>query len=488
MLSDIKTLGKDTLVYGLSTVVARLLNFLLLPFYTHFLAPGEYGVVAIVFSYIAFLNIVFQYGMDQAYLSVVRKGGEAKARTCFSTSQWALGISTAAMASLILLFAEPLARMAALGPGDVRLIRYAACILALDAMTLVPFTDLRVRRKTWTFAGVKTFHITVNVVMNVLLLAKFGLGVRGVFIASLIASSASLILLTPVFADRMRWKFDRKLFGELLGFGLPFIPAGIGAMMVQVIDRPILQHLTDEATVGIYQANYRLGIFMMLIVTMFDQAWRPFLFEKAGGAESRRLYGRVLTYFLGSSMLFVAALSLFIGDIVRFPLPGGQPLIHPDYWGGLSVIPIVLTAYIFHGAYINFMASILLAKRTDLLIWVTLLGAVVNIGANFLLIPIMGMNGAAWATFAAYASMAACLYAMGRRVYPIPYEYGRIVHLLMAGAVLSGAAFWLSGVWGESGGAAWAGVRMLLLALFPALLYGTGFFTQGELKPFGKLL
>ncbi|MFH2204116.1 MAG: oligosaccharide flippase family protein [Elusimicrobiota bacterium] len=486
MLGDLKTLGKDTLVYGLSTVAARLLNFLLLPFYTHFLAPGEYGIVAIVFTYIAFANAVFQYGMDQAYLRFAANQPPAKTDACFSTAQWSLLASAAAFAALLILGAAPVARLTALRPGDAALIRYAALILALDAITIVPFAELRLRRRKWAFVGIKFFHIVINVLGNIFFLGVLKMGVEGVLIAALFASSASLVLLAPVCALRLRACFDFKLYRELLRFGLPFIPAGIGAMMVQVIDRPILQHLTDEATVGIYQANYRLGIFMMLIVTMFDQAWRPFFLEKAKDEDAKPVFARVLTYFLTASVLIVAALSLFIGDIVRLPL-GGVSLIHPAYWSGLPVVPVVLAAYILHGAYINFMTSVTLTKRTELLIWVTFLGAAVNIAANFLLIPLLGMMGAAWATFASYTAMALCLYLIGRRIYPIPYEYARLFHLLVITAVMLAAVCAARGAFAGTNAAAWFAARLGALALLPALLLATGFFTAAERRALASL-
>ena len=485
MLGDIKKLGQDSLVYGLSTVVARLLNFLLLPFYTHYLLPGEYGIVAILFTYIAFSNIFFQYGMDQAYLRFAAGKGETKADSYFMTAQATLALTAVFFALPLYLFAAPIGELAAVGPDGATLIRYGAGILALDALTIVPFADLRLRRRTWAFAGIKVFNISVNVIMNILLLGHFHLGVRGVFIAALLAASSSVVLLAPVAAMRLTGgRPSAKLLSDLLKFGLPFVPAGLGAMMVQVIDRPILQRMTDDATVGIYQANYRLGIFMMLLVTMFDQAWRPFFLEHADDKGAKEMFGRVLTYFLTASVAVVAFLSLFIEDIVRIPL-GKATLIHPAYWEGLPVVPVVLSAYIFHGAYINFIASITLSKRTDLLIWATMIGAGVNIAANFALIPSLGMMGAAWATFFSYAAMALCLYLMGRRVYPIPYEIGRIGHLFAAATATAGAAMAASGAYAHAGGLRYIFAKGAVFGLLPILLLGTGFFTAQERRAAG---
>lgn len=481
MIGDIRRLGKETLAYGLSSIVARLLNFLLIPFYTHFLLPADLGVVATVFAYIAVLNILYQYGMDQAYMRFASGEKSGPAETVFSTAFFPVA-GTALIFSLCLHFgAEPLGRAADFGRHGTQLVRYAAWIMALDALAIVPFAELRLRHRVWTYVGVRVFSIALNVAMNVYLLARIGFGVRGVFIAGLTASAATLVLLAPVAAQRLNGRLDAKLLPGLLRFGLPLVPAGIGAMMVQVIDRPILQHLTDKATVGVYQANYKLGIFMMLVVGMFDQAWRPFFLERAGKPGSREVFGRVLTYFMLLGLAVVLTLSLFIAEIIRIPVAQGKTLIEAGYWGGVKVVPVVLAAYLLHGTYVNFMASVTISKRTDLLPWVTLLGAAVNIVSNLVFIPIWGMMGAAWATFTAYASMAAALYVLGRRVYPIPYEYGRLARLLCAaGAVAGAAALGYRATGGE--GWTWAAARVGALALMPVFLLATRFFKPDELR------
>jgi len=475
MLRDIKTLGRETLIYGLSTVVARLLNFLLLPFYTHYLTTSEYGVVAAVFAYVAFFNILYQYGMDQAYMRFASEPGRSREET-FSTAMWSLAATSLLFSALLYLLADPLAALGGI-PGWGGLVRYSAGILAFDALTVVPFADLRLQHRAWLFASLKTVNIVLNLLLNVFFLARMGLGVRGVFLASLATSAATLLLLAPAMARKLRPVFPKSLYRELLRFGWPLVPAGLGSMAVQVIDRPILLRLADESTVGIYQANYRLGIFMMLVVNMFDQAWRPFFLQKARDADSGPVFGRVLTYYLIGGFWIVLVLSLFIPDIVRLPIRG-RPIIHPAYWAGLGIVPVVLAGYLFNGAYVNFMASVTLSKRTDVLPWVTLLGAAVKILGTFALVPYWRMMGAAWATLLAYASMAAALYAIGQRVYPIPYERGRLAHAALAAAASAAFAYAASALCSST--LAWTAARLAAIAAFPALLYWTGFLNEGE--------
>lgn len=442
MLGELRRLGTETVIYGLSTVVARFLNFLLLPLYTHQLGPAEYGVVGALYSYIAFGNILFVRGLDFAFMRHAKEGEDA-----FATAFWSL-LSTALPLALGLhLAAGTLARLLGVPPD---LLRYSAWILALDALAAVPFAELRLSHRAWAYAGVKTAGIVLTLVLNYVFLVKLGLGVRGVFLATLVASSATLAMVAPVFVTRLTASFNGATHLQLLRFAWPLVPAGLGSMAVQVIDRPLLFHMLGQEAAGVYQANYRLGIFMMMVVNMFDAAWRPFFLQRADKPESPALFARVCTYFTAGALFVFLGVTVFAADIARL-------LIHPDYWWGLGVVPLVTLGYLLNGLYVNFLAPATIAKRTSLVAWATGAGAAVNIGANLYLIPRMGLLGAAWATLAAYGVMAALMWASARKLYPVPYEWGRLLH---AGAAAAACLFLPK----------WAA-----LPAYPVLLLATGF-------------
>jgi O-antigen/teichoic acid export membrane protein len=253
-------------------------------------------------------------------------------------------------------------------------------------------------------------------------------------------------------------------------------------------DRPILQRLTDDATVGIYQANYRLGVFMMLVVGMFDLAWRPFFLEQESRPreEADRILARVLTYFvLGAGLVFLG-FTLFTEDLVRLKLFGVR-LVHPSYWEGLPLVPIVLGAYLVNGVYINFMAQVYFSRRTSLLAYASALGAATSLAANFMLIPWWGMYGAAWSHVLAYFVMAGYLFRSTQKLHPLPYEYGRLAKLAAVLAVLTLIYFspfapspfhdpplsWLA--------------KSVLLAGYPLCLHASGFFLPEERQAFLRL-
>ncbi|OGR44293.1 MAG: hypothetical protein A2X35_02375 [Elusimicrobia bacterium GWA2_61_42] len=466
MLKDLKALGKESLIYGLSTVGARLLNFLLMPFYTHYLLPAEYGVVATVFSYIAFLNILYQYGMDQAYMRHYDHKEKA-----FSTAYSCVLVTSVLFSAVLACCPSFWAGLGGIGAERGNLVLYAAAILFLDSINVLPFADLRMAHKPFYFAGVRMFSITLNVVLNIVFLTRLHMGIEGVFLANVISSLASVAAVPK----RFTFTFDRELFGKLAAYALPLLPAGLGAMAVQVIDRPILLRLAGEAAVGVYQANYRLGIFLVLVVSMFDQAWRPFFIERADKPGSPAVFARVLTYFTLALVWLGMALAFFIPDLARFQV-AGRPLIHESYWPGLGIVPVVLFAYLVNGIYVNLLAPVIIAKKTKVIMLATLLGALVSVAANFALIPVLGILGPPWAAFAAYCVMTLTVYFYGRRLFPVPYELRRLA--LVAAAALALCAPALAG-WVHAGWQ-WTAYRLLALSAYPVLLLAFGFFLPEE--------
>lgn len=475
MKEALRNLGKETAVYGIATVLARLLSFLLLPLYTHFLSPVDFGVLATLLAYVAFLNVVYLRGMDLAYM---------RHPDDFSTPFWSVAASSLALSGLILLLARPLAAAAGLAPGSAGLVAAAAGILAFDAACGVPFSLLRIQHRAAAYSAVRTANIAINLLLNYVFLVRLGMGAWGVFLAYLIASASTFAMLAPVSAVNLRAVFSGVRHRELLSFSLPLLPASLSSMAVQVIDRPILAALTDDATVGLYQANYKLGVAMMLFVNMFDAAFKPFFLERRKDPLLDGLLAKVLTYFVLAGAFILLAVSFFIEAVAAFPLPGGRSLIHPAYWPGLGVVPVVLGGYLLNGIYYNFLAPATLARRTDLIAWAAFLGAGVNVGANLLWIPRWGIMGAAWATFAAYGAMAVALYFAGRRLRAVPYEWGRLALIAGCAALL----FWIEPrVAGALGDWAWTG-KLALLAAFPAALAAAGFLEAEEARSLWTVL
>ncbi len=478
MIEKVFRLGKETAIYGLSSIVGRFLNFLLVPFYTNYLTPDEYGVVSNIYAYVAFIFVVYGYGMDSAYMRFVSTLEMGDKKQNFSTPFFSL-VGTSILFSLVIYFsATPVASLIGGPDAQSGLIRYAAWILFFDTLSIVPFAYLRMENKAKMFAGLRILNIFINVVLTILLLVVLHMKMEAVFTANLLASALTFLVLLWFAFPQLTFRFSRPLYREFLRFGLPYIPAGLAGIAIQVIDRPIVRALTNDATLGVYQANYRLGVLMMLVVGMFDYAWRPFFLTHAKDADAKELFAKVFTYLVSLMMLVFVGVSLFIDDLVRIHL-FGRYFIHPSYWGGLSIVPVVLLAYIFTGAYVNFVVGVYLEKKTKYLPFATGAGALVNVAANYVLIPRLGIMGAAIATLLSYIVMAIGIYFPSQRLYHVRYEWGRIARL-SAAALIAFLAY--SVLHPEPGSAYGIIVKFLICCAFVVLVLLLRVFDRSDLE------
>jgi len=436
----LKQLSKDTAVYGVSTIVGRFLNFLLVPFYTNIFLPEEYGIITNIYAFIAILNIIFIYGMDAAYLRFAKDEEIGNEKDIFSTPYFAVLIFSLIFSLIIIWLKVPLGDSFAVPDNYNYLFLFVASILFSDAITVIPFIRLRIERRPKKFAAFKIINIVINVSLNLYLILKLKMGIEAVFISNLVASVITFFLLTPSILKLLNFSFSSSIFKRMLKFGLPYIPAGLGSILIQVIDRPIMEHLTDLNTLGIYQANHKLGIFMMLFVSMFQYAWQPFFMQESKSEDAKKIFSRVLTYFTLVASIILIVLSLFIDNIIRFEI-FGKTIIGPDYWSGVTVVPVILFAYMFNGLYVVFTAGIYIKEKSIYVPLITGAGAVVNIISNFILIPVLGMMGAALSVLASYIVMAAGLYFVTQKFYKINYEKKKIAIIFLL-ILLFGAIYY----------------------------------------------
>lgn len=465
IFDKLKQLTKDTAIYGISTMVGRFLSFLLVPFYTNIFHPAEYGIIANIYIFIGIFNIVYVYGMDAAYLKFAGQSSGSK-NDIFSTPYLSVFVSGIFLSILMVLIRGPIFELLEVPVNYFYLMYYSAGILFLDSITVIPFIQLRLHRKAKKFAAFKIINILVNIVLNLVLILKFKMGIEAVLISNLFASLSSLLLLLPDILKEMHFSFDAALLKRLLKFGLPYLPAGLSSMLIQGIDRPILGKMTNLDTVGIYNACYKLGIFMMLFVNMFQYAWQPFFLQNADEKNAKEIFSKVLTYFTLASALILVILSLFIDNIVAIPLLHGRTLIDSAYWGGIAIVPVILLGYLFNGLYVIFTAGIYIEEKSIYIPLITGIGAGVNIVVNVLLIPLWGIMGAALATLAAYIAMAAGLYIVTQKFYRIEYEIAKLNKIFFAIFIVGGIYYYL--FYSDH---LFFGYKIMLLLFFSVYLY-----------------
>lgn len=441
MREKIKELTRDTAIYGISTIVGRFLGFLLVPFYTHFISPADMGVYANIYAYLAFLNIVYIYGMDAAFMKYSSLAVPEQKKQTFSTAYLFVVLSTVALTALLLVLRAPFAQLMAV-PGLYRkLVFYVIFILLFDTAALIPFANLRLERKAKKFAVIKLVNILLNLGLNLLFFITFHLGIEAIFVANLIASAVTFLALLPEIWPRLCFRIQGFQLRQMLRFGLPYLPASLASMMVQVIDRPIVLALTDADTLGLYQTGHKLGIFMMLVVSMFQYAWQPFFLNNAREKNAKEMFATIMTLFVLAASVLWVVVSLFIDDIASLEYAAGRTLIEGHFLPGLVVVPVILLAYLFNGIYVNLQAGIYIEEKTKYFPLVTGAGALVNVAANLLLIPRLGIMGAALAVLASYVTMAVSLFLVTRRIYPVAYEFGKLARIL-ATVIVTGLVYY----------------------------------------------
>ncbi len=483
MIRDkIKSLASDTLTYGIFQTLGRFLSFLLTPLYSNYLSQDENGVVAYLFAIIALIVYIYSFGMEASFFRFFKQGDEANNRKVFSVSFLTITLISFSCTLLIVLFSGNLASSII---GDTyqnaqAIIQVAALIPLFDMLMVIPYGRLRMLHRVKRFAITRFCIILLSVTLNVFFLIFTELGILGVFFAQLIASFVGTCIFLPDIIKSLDFNFDKKLFKEMLKFGLPTLPASLSTVAMQMLDRPIMKLFTNDAQIGIYQINAKLAIPMMLMVTIFDYAWRPFYLSHYKDEEAPRLFGRVLTYFTLVCAAVFLFVTLFIDNIVRIPLWNGRYFIHQDYWHAMYIVPILLFGYFFSGVTNNFAAVFHIEKKTKYLPIAISLSAVISVVLNFTLIPKLGILGASIALLIAYFSGAALMKFFQRKVnFKVDYEWRRIALIFLATFIVFAIGKYI--IYSFDLYIAFV-LKLLCLVLFFILLKLLGFFTKSELQ------
>ncbi len=387
MFNQLKQLFTQSLVYGVGYILARLVTFLLLPLYTNVLSKEEYGIISLGFFFAGVGKIIFSYGSESAFIRYYEMEKDpSKHHLIFSTAFWSLVFTSLVFGFLIYLSGRPIAGILFDEKSLFTIIILIAGILLADTLTMLPKTLLRIREQPYYYTGANLINVIITLVLNIYFIVHLKMGVLGAFLANTIASVSVLLVLIPVIKSELRFRFSWERWKEFILFGLPLIPAGLSAMLMEMIDRPILKELTDVATVGLYSAGYKLGIFMMLVVSAFNFAWQPFFMKAGQQQDGPAIFSRVFTYFMFVVFGLFVTLTILLKYIVQIPI-FGVPLLGKNFLSALSMVPIIFAAYIMYGAYLNFLPGVYLKKKSGKLAMYSLIGGTVNIGGNFLLIP-----------------------------------------------------------------------------------------------------
>lgn len=469
MFKDIKRLTLETIVYGISNVLTRLINFFLVPLYTHYLSPDDYGRVSSTFSLIAFLNIFYVLGLGQGYMRF--KSDENLSRTFSFVMLWGFILSV-----FIMFFRDFFATISGIESFNTRLILYAVFIVYLDSIVSIPFTDLRMEHKPLSFVVIKSFSIVLNVFLNFIFLKYASMGIDGVFWAAIASSFSQVVLLNNYF-KYFSFSINFSSMRDIFSYSLPYVPSSLSSVSIQLLDRPIMMHLLNPYMVGIYQANFRLGIFMNMIVSMFDFAWRPFVIENMNKENAKDIFRKVFLYFSFFMIYIFLVLSIFIEDLVKIPI-GSNYLINPNYWSGIGIVPIVMLGYIFMGFYIFFMIGSIITKKTVYSMKANLFASSLSIILNFILIPLYGIYGAAYSFLISNIFLATYMYLINEnKLFKIDYDIKRALIQLFVSIFL---IYFLRRVYFTQ--CYVIQIKLFILLLYPFIFALFGYFEKDDIE------
>ena len=457
-------LAGHTMIYTTGQLATRAIAFLLLPLYTNTLAPADYGVLSLAFTFAAFCQIICQLGLDSAFMRYYISAPAGDKPPIFSTLYLLQATAAVIIAALIWLLRGPLA-LQLLDSGRADWMGILAGIILLDTLWAYPLHLLRAEGRARGYVVFALANALLTVALNLVLVGLLQRGVTGALHASLISSGLLVLGTAPLVWRRFRLGgLSRRILRTALTFGLPFMAAGLFAVTMEQADRYLLRWLGDLETVGIYTAGYRLGMVMLLVVMGFSRAWQPFFLRRGQDEDAPALFARVSVY-VAAGMSWAALLAtVWMDELLHFRL-GGLSLLGARYGSAGSIVPIILLGYVFFGLYVLQLPGIHLTGRTG---WIVVLrgsGALVNVALNLAFIPLWGITGAAWATCIAFGVMALSIHLVNRRIYPIPYSWSRLGRV---GALVA-LGWGLHAYWPDS-----LGSHLLISALFPAGLWLTG--------------
>ncbi|MDE6300799.1 MAG: oligosaccharide flippase family protein [Muribaculaceae bacterium] len=448
-MGNMKSLAKDTAVYGISSIVGRFLNWCLVPLYTITFPVAEYGVVTFVYSVVAIALIVLTYGMETGFFRFANHERWSDPMEVYSTSLISLGTTSSVFVLLVALFLAPVSRTMECAGHESYVMMMAVCV-AIDAFLALPFSYLRYKKRAVRFAMIRLVNIGINIGLNLFFILlcpwlmkaapatvswfyrpDFGIGY--IFLSNLIASCINFVMMIPELRGFPR-RFNSRLLAEMLRYSAPLLVLGVAGVMNQTIDKilyPTLAAGRGDALegLGIYGANYKIAIVMVMFIQAFRFAYEPFIFarNKEDGPESRNAsYADAMKYFVLFGLLIFMGVMFYL-DIIRY-------FISPRYFSGLKVVPVVMLAELCFGIFFNLSVWYKLADKTVWGAWFSLLGLAVTVVLNIILVPRIGYMGCAWAALASYGIMMLASYAVGRRHNPIDYHVGRLAsYFLIAG-------------------------------------------------------
>ncbi|MBN2463124.1 MAG: oligosaccharide flippase family protein [Dehalococcoidia bacterium] len=478
MFDQLKRILKDSFIYGAGSLVHYSIAFLLIPVYTRYLTPSDYGILEVITVTLSLLLILYIMGMSTAiFKSYFDTKDENSRKTIVSSALIYLSL-TSLISTIILVLLAPFISSIFFGTRDNTLLFIIAfSSLFFDTGLIIPLALFRAKGEPRKYVTVSVSRFIVGMGLNILFVVVLARGVLGILMAQLITSAAFYLFLIPGIVKESGCRFSVHKLKDMLSFGLPLVPVGLGATLLTLADRYFLNFFSTTGEVGLYALGYKLGsIISGLIANPFQLAWLPFLFSIKDSQNAREVYSRVLTYFSLIAIFFALALSVLAKPVLWV-------MATPPFYTAYKVIPLIAFSYVLQGCYLVVAVPFYLTNRTKWLAYLVGSAALANLLLNYLLIPGYGMMGAATATFLSYAALFLAAAFTGRHYYTIPYEYGRVLKIFLAAGLVFIGSLYINSTSPLATGL----LKLVSLLAFPLLLFALGFFRLEELQKVGEV-
>jgi len=472
---EAKSIARHAAVYGLGNLLQRAVSFIMIPFYTHYLAPADYGILQVIVLVVEIVGILTGIGISASLYRFYFESDDPRERnTTASTAAITFALPAGVVVAALAVAGDPISRLVFDRPDCASLFTIAFASIWFNALVEIGTTYLRIRERSGTFLTVSLGRLILALSLNIYFIAGLRMKVHGILLSTLITSSTvSAILLVPILA-RVGLSFRWGRAKELLRFGAPLVPSELAGYLVHGSDRMFIVKLcpAGEALAGIYSLGYKLGNAVHLFVTSpFIQIWQTRRFALWRDPRSHQVFARIFTYLVGTTAFAASAVTVGARDALRL-------MSDRSFWGAESVVPWIAFAYVIFGTHYHLQFGILVRKKTYIFPLVNGIVAAFNLGANYLLIGRLGILGAALATVLSYVLKAAIQYAVSRSLFPLPLEWSRLARIGAAAliACAAGCSIYLDSI------PASIAARGTSLALFPLTLWATGFLSEGERK------
>lgn len=454
-MAGIKSLAKDTAIYGMSSIVGKFLNWCLTPLYTYTLVVEQYGIIVNLYAWIALMLVLLTYGLETGFFRFANDSEKEEPQVVYSTCMTSLAVTTTLFFILVSVFLTPISHLLE-SESHPEYILMLGLIICLDVFAALPFAYLRYQKRPLRFAFLKILNIALTIAFNLFFLIlcpvihqaqpewiswfynpNYGAGY--ILVSNVMASFVVLLTLTPEIF-KIHWNFCYNLLKRILSYSFPLLILGLAGMMNQILDKLIFPYLIENKEIamtelGIYGANTKIAVVMIMFTQAFRYAYDPFIFSKSKGEDKRTTYALAMKYFIIIDLLIFLGVMFYL-DILRY-------FIDPTYFAGLKVVPIIMLADLFSGVFFNLSLWYKLTDKTQWGVYFSLIGLAIILTMNILFVPIYGYMACAWAAFTCYFVMMFFSWLIGQRKYPIKYDLKGIGKYFVLALLLYGISIWV---------------------------------------------